>query len=360
MKRIKSIFAIAVIAILGFACQKEEVGPIPGAIEKEVKAGEKPTISFSVNGSWSISSDQVWCQFATSGGYLQEMAGGSGVHTITLNITDENNGNQWSTANITMKKDGKKGIIATIKRHPKELYIKLYDITDTPIKVFKLGYVDWTPTRIDGNFRYAATDIPDWVEVAVKHENGTIEITNAISGVPGEQIEVLLRIVNDGEREKNEIKEDDGHKIVLSDENGEHTFEFPITYAGMGTDKLTYIGPTEYYYGWEVSLDGKNFRQTDPVSGATVTFSDKLEYTITAQNATAVEIVEKYGFEVNDLYAVSLNLPPEAHSDAVHYYTSIGTKAFTDSTVSHIVSALGITDDLNYQENLYTDAPIGF
>ena len=116
------------------------------------------------------------------------MAGGSGIHTITLNITDENNGNQWSTANITMKKDGKKGIIATIKRHPKELYIKLYDITDTPIKVFKLGYVDWTPTRIDGNFRYAATDIPDWVEVAVKHENGTIEITNAISGVPGEQI----------------------------------------------------------------------------------------------------------------------------------------------------------------------------
>lgn len=284
MKRIKSIIAIAVIAILGFACQKEEVGPIPGAIEKEVKAGEKPTISFSVNGSWSISSDQVWCQFATSGGYLQEMAGGSGIHTITLNITDENNGNQWSTANITMKKDGKKGIIATIKRHPKELYIKLYDITDTPIKVFKLGYVDWTPTRIDGNFRYAATDIPDWVEVAVKHENGTIEITNAISGVPGEQIEVLLRIVNDGEREKNEIKEDDGHKIVLSDENGEHIFEFPITYAGMGKDKLTYIGPTEYYYGWEVSLDGKTFRQSDPVSGTTVTFSDKLEYTITAQD----------------------------------------------------------------------------
>jgi hypothetical protein len=124
------------------------------------------------------------------------------------------------------------------------------------------------------------------VEVAVKHENGTIEITNAISGVPGEQIEVLLRIVNDGEREKNEITEADGHKIIFSDEKGEHIFEFPITYAGMGKDKLTYIGPTEYYYGWEVSLDGLTFRQSDPVSGTTVTFSDKLEYTITAQNDT--------------------------------------------------------------------------
>ena len=286
MKNFKSIIAIAIIAILGFSCQKEVIEPIPNVIEKEVKAGDKPTISFTVTGDWSISSDQVWCQFATSGGYLQEMAGGTGGHTITLNITDENNGNQWSTANITMTKDGKKGIIAIIKRHPKELYIKLYDITDTPIRSFKLGYVDWITTRIDGNFRYAAIDIPDWVEVAVKHENGTIETINSITGAPGEQTEVLLRIVNDGEREKSEITEADGHKIIFSDEKGEHTFEFPVTYDGMGKDKLTFVGPTEYYYGWEVSLDGKSFRQTDPVSGATVTFSDKLEYTITAQDNT--------------------------------------------------------------------------
>lgn len=96
--------------------------------------------------------------------------------------------------------------------------------------------------------------------------------------------------------------------------------------------------------------------QTEKMSPDFIRYNNEIE----EFNAAAVEIVEKYGFEVNDLYAVSLNLPPEAHSDAVHYYTSIGTKAFTDSTVSHIVSALGITDDLNYQEKLYTDAPIGF
>ena len=35
-------------------------------------------------------------------------------------------------------------------------------------------------------------------------------------------------------------------------------------------------------------------------------------------------------------------------------------KAFTDSTVSHIISALGANNDVEYKEKLYTDAPIGF
>lgn len=281
---IKSIIAIAFIAIMGISCQKDEVGPIPGATNLEVKAGDKPSISFSVTGDWSLSSDQVWCKFVTSGGELQEMAGGPGQHTVTLRITDENNGNKWSTANITMKMDGKKGIIATVERHPKELYIRLYDVTDTPIKDFKLGYQDWTPTRVEGNFRYAATEIPDLVEVAIKHENGTIEIINSITGVPGEQTEVLLRIVSDGDREKYKIGAEDGVKIVFSDEELQHTFEFPVTYAGMGPDKLTFVGPTESYYDWEVSLDGKTFRQTNSTNGTTTTFHNQLEYIITAQD----------------------------------------------------------------------------
>lgn len=281
---IKSIIAIALIAIMGISCQKEAVGPIPGAIERECKAGDKPTISFSVAGDWKLSSDQVWCKFVTSGGELQEMAGGTGQHVITLKITDENNGNQWSTANITMKKDGKQGIIAKIKRHPKELYIKLYDVTDTPIKTFKIGYEDWVPTRIEGNFRYAATEIPEWIEVATKHEDGTIEITNSITGAPGEAIEVLTRIVNDGERERQKITAEDGYVIEFSDEEGLNKFEFAIVYDGMGTDKLTFVGPTSGYYGWDVSLDGKTFRYTDPTNNTATTFSDELEYTITAQD----------------------------------------------------------------------------
>lgn len=80
---------------------------------------------------------------------------------------------------------------------------------------------------------------------------------------------------------------------------------------------------------------------------------------IEAYNAAAVKVVEKYGFEINDLYALSASLPQEAHSDPVHYYTAVGTEAFTNQVLSHILPALGIDEILKYREDLYTDEPIG-
>ncbi|MBQ2676846.1 MAG: hypothetical protein IJF54_05565 [Clostridia bacterium] len=76
-------------------------------------------------------------------------------------------------------------------------------------------------------------------------------------------------------------------------------------------------------------------------------------------NKAAVNIVKKYGFEVNDLYALSITLPDSAHSDPVHYYTPAGTEAFTNQVLRHIVPALGLDEHLTYKEELYTDAPIG-
>lgn len=57
-------------------------------------------------------------------------------------------------------------------------------------------------------------------------------------------------------------------------------------------------------------------------------------------NQAAVRIVTKYGFEVNDLYAVSKTLPEEAHSDAVHYYTDMGTEFFSKQVLEYIEKAL--------------------
>ena len=80
---------------------------------------------------------------------------------------------------------------------------------------------------------------------------------------------------------------------------------------------------------------------------------------IEAYNAAAVEIVKKYGFEVNDLYAVSAALPEEAHSDAVHYYTPMGTEAFANRVLACVSPALGLDEVPEYREELYTDVPIG-
>jgi len=80
---------------------------------------------------------------------------------------------------------------------------------------------------------------------------------------------------------------------------------------------------------------------------------------IESYNEAAVKIVTKYGFQVNDLYALSATLPAEAHSDAVHYYTPIGTKVFTEQVLSYLLPALDIEEQTEYKENLYTDEPVG-
>lgn len=80
---------------------------------------------------------------------------------------------------------------------------------------------------------------------------------------------------------------------------------------------------------------------------------------IEAYNAVAVEIVKQYGFEINDLYKVSCSLPPEAHSDAVHYYTPMGTKVFANQVLSYLAKALELDSIPEYKEELYTDKPVG-
>ena len=73
---------------------------------------------------------------------------------------------------------------------------------------------------------------------------------------------------------------------------------------------------------------------------------------IEAYNEAAIKVVTQYGFEVNDLYALSVTLPPEAHSDAVHYRTPMGTKVFAEQVLSYILPALGIDKKLEYREEL--------
>lgn len=76
-------------------------------------------------------------------------------------------------------------------------------------------------------------------------------------------------------------------------------------------------------------------------------------------NEAAIEVVRKYGFTVNDLYSVSVSLPEEAHSDPVHYYTPMGTEAFTNQVLSCIVPELGIDEEITYKEELHTEKPVG-
>lgn len=76
-------------------------------------------------------------------------------------------------------------------------------------------------------------------------------------------------------------------------------------------------------------------------------------------NKAAVEVVSKYGFEINDLYALSKTLPKSAHSDPVHYYTPEGTRVFTEKVLEVVAPALGISEKLSYIEEMHTAKPVG-
>lgn len=63
---------------------------------------------------------------------------------------------------------------------------------------------------------------------------------------------------------------------------------------------------------------------------------------VEAYNAAAVEIVQRYGASVNDLYSLMASAPESYHSDMTHYYTKEGTKLLTEQVVGCIEKELGI------------------
>ena len=76
-------------------------------------------------------------------------------------------------------------------------------------------------------------------------------------------------------------------------------------------------------------------------------------------NQIAVEIVKKYGFEIDDLEALSQTLPHEAHSDPVHYYTKLGTEAFSKQVLKCLSQVLELEEVPTYKEVMYEDEPVG-
>lgn len=269
------LLCLLALALGAVSCDKEvEPAKLPDAQEIHCEAGDHPTLTFTVSSSWQLSSNAIWCRFITSSGEVQDMSGNQGTHTITLRITDEQIKMEPTFAEITMKMDGHEAVIATVERAADQYYMNLYDVNDTKSESIELGYGQYIPFRIEANFRFAAVDYPEWVEFS----NG------GVTGAPGQVTESMARIVTDGHRERYPITVEDGYKVTFSDESGENTFTFPITYSGMGEDDISFSGPTNSNFGWEVSLDGKCFRQQDETTDTTITFENELKFTIATLN----------------------------------------------------------------------------
>ena len=135
----------------------------------------------------------------------------------------------------------------------------------------------------------------------------------------------------------------------------------------FGEDPLTPIEVYRYYIDRICQRIKKLFPDAKVIfATSTAVLSEKMDDNfkryneeIEAYNQAAVSVVEQYGFTVNDLYTLSAMLPESTHSDPVHYYTPEGTEAFTNQVLHYLAEAMELQDIPTYQEQLYTDEPIG-
>ncbi len=74
-----------------------------------------------------------------------------------------------------------------------------------------------------------------------------------------------------------------------------------------------------------------------------------------AYNAVATAVVKKHGGYINDLYAITKDMPKSYYSDLTHLYTKDGTKLLTEQVVKIIEDVLNIKGNkLDYDE-LFAD-----
>ena len=304
-----AMLLIAMSVVTSLSCDKEksEDGGVTMPQTQSIKCsvGERPTLSFTVNGSWQLSSDATWCKFISQSGDVLDISGNAGSHTITLRITDDNLADSATIANLTMKMGSQTAVIAVVERSAREAKISLYDENGKPIQAIPVGFDDYATFYVEANFRFAATEFPYWVEF----------MSGSVAGAANERVTAKARIIPDGNIERYPIDIERGFTATFADETGEKSFTFPVIYEGIGDDKLMFTGPTEKPFGWEVSLDGKIFRQKNEANDTHVEFPDKLTFNIVAHNddyeIICMEQVVECGLPSYDINAMWMNFDKE-------------------------------------------------
>ena len=78
---------------------------------------------------------------------------------------------------------------------------------------------------------------------------------------------------------------------------------------------------------------------------------------IEAINRTAIEVVEKYGMQVNDLHALMQDKGEEYYSDKTHFNTPLGREILTKAVLRAVCPALGVDYDSLTMPDFTVDIP---
>lgn len=243
-------------------------------------AGDVKEFTFDANENWSLSSNKIWCKIAQNdaeNGFV--INGTAGKQTVKVTLTDDDASKDLSVAQLNLKMGGQEVTIAEVHRSAAGYELKVFDvdgndITETGIEA---GYNEYKKFTVKANYRFAATNMPSWVEL-----DGGFMV-----GRPHEAVAGGAMFKEGVKNAKYAIAKSEGEFITFASEDGKAEFSVLVIYNGMPTNTMDVTYPTSTPWAdWTVSLDGKTFSQTGTtgVTGEettnTFTFSNFVPFTL--------------------------------------------------------------------------------
>lgn len=286
----KSCFLICLVATICLsACSNDDDKAIaPQFPQKQniiCNAGEVKEFAFEANTDWSLSSSAIWCMFQkeeTEGEYV--LSGKSGNHTVTIKVTDDAQiTNQVSVAKLELTMAGQTQVIGEVTRSAEGYELKIYDEEGNELDALEAGYETFAPFKVKANFRFAAANFPEWVELA----------SGALTGAANQEVRSGLKLISNDIREKYPVEANDKDVMVFTDESGKAFFSFPVYYKGMDYAEIEVTTPTGNKFDWLVSLDGKDFSQGE------VSFKNRMNFTVKTLNDDYEVVFMEKGYDGN-------------------------------------------------------------
>lgn len=259
---------------------KAETPVFPAKQNIVCNAGETTDFTFTANTNWSLASSAIWCKFKSDATEEYVVSGTAGTHTVTVMATDDDQKiEKASVAKLELTMDGETIVIGEVTRSAVGTELKIFDLEGNEIDKtigLKVGYDSYAQFKVKANFRFAATNLPGWVEL----QGGSLV------GAVDKEVTGGLKIIQDENREKYPVEANiEKNVITFADEEGKAFYEFPVYYEGMDPAKLDLKFPTAYPTNWIVSLDGQKFTQKSS-GGSTgdATLYKRIPFTIKTLN----------------------------------------------------------------------------
>lgn len=259
---------------------KAEAPVFPAKQNIVCNAGETTDFTFTANTNWSLASSAIWCKFKNDATEEYVVSGTAGTHTVTIMATgDDQKVEKASVAKLELTMGGETIVIGEVTRSAVGTELKIFDLEGNEIDKntgLKVGYNSFAQFTVKANFRFAATNLPGWVEL----EGGSLV------GTIGKEVKGGLKIIQDENREKYPVEANiEKNVITFADEEGKAFYTFPVYYEGMGLKDFELKRPTTYPENWIVSLDGQKFTQKSS-GGSTgdATLYKRMPFTIKTLN----------------------------------------------------------------------------